>query len=138
MTERKMICLDDLLSEHVGKPAWHMEAWCYENEMPETEIVKYEPLDLPTFATEMSLLAEHFNKSELSKPLIDRYFQIVSAKLNRQKFLEAVEAVYSKSLYWSQVINAITTHHESNHVPSQASYQAPVLKLAEQVVKRTK
>ena len=123
MSERKMVVLDWALEEHLGKEHWRGEAWAYADELPPQMLVRYEPLDIDTFTREIALLAEHFNKNNLSEPLLERYFEILNKKLNKERFLAAVEAAYSTDLYWNQVIPFLATHHEQQQVAGAQAYQ---------------
>ena len=119
---RKKIILDETLTQYVNHEAWHGIAWVYEDEQPAQPITRYEPLEFITFAREMSLLAEHFNKREMSDPLKKRYFEVLSKKLNKQAFLEAVEAAYSTDLYWAQLIPFLLNHQSQQQKPAAASF----------------
>ena len=131
---REMVVLDPTLAEHLGKPHWHGEAWAYADELPKQELALRKPLELTTFIREMALLCEHFRREELSEPLTQKYFAIVSEKLNEEQFLEAVKAAYTAELHWAKLISFLVNFHLEQQVPAQAAYTN--LSLAAEVAKK--
>lgn len=118
----KRILLDESLADKLGDDAWHGVAWCYENELPEKPLATYKKLSLPTFAREMTLLAAHFNR-DISDPLMEKYFAIVSERLSEEKFLEAANAAYGEDLHWAKLIAFLVNFHQNQAVPAQEAYK---------------
>lgn len=56
-------------------------------------------IDLKVFLQEMSLLNERFN-CKLSKPVFDRYHQILTSELNTEEFLAASMASFREDTFF--------------------------------------
>lgn len=57
-------------------------------------------LDRRVFLREMALLAERFNRPELSEPLIARYYDTLNSRLTTQDFERAARAIFDGDTFW--------------------------------------
>ena len=57
-------------------------------------------IDKRVFLREMALLAERFNRPELSEPLIARYFETLTARLSTEQFERAARVIFDGDTFW--------------------------------------
>lgn len=57
-------------------------------------------LDRRVFLREMALLAERFNRPELSEPLIARYYDTLNGRLTTPDFERAARAIFDGDTFW--------------------------------------
>lgn len=58
------------------------------------------PIDKTVFLREMALLAELFNRPQLSEPLVARYYEHLSAHLTTSEFQDAAKAIFTGDQFW--------------------------------------
>lgn len=57
-------------------------------------------LDKRVFLREMALLAERFNRPELSEPLIARYYDTLNSRLDTAAFENAARIIFDGDTFW--------------------------------------
>lgn len=58
------------------------------------------PLDKRVFLREMAVLAELFNRPQLSDPLVARYYEYLSARMTTTEFEAAAKRIFEEERYW--------------------------------------
>lgn len=58
------------------------------------------PLDKRVFLREMAVLAELFNRPQLSDPLIARYYEYLNTRMTTDEFEAAARRIFEEERYW--------------------------------------
>lgn len=71
----KIVVLDPDLAQYKGEAAWHMIAWCHEDERPVQSLAVRKSLDKAVFIQKFAVVLEHFAR-KASRDLFEQYYQI--------------------------------------------------------------
>lgn len=75
-------------------------------------------LDKRVFLREMAVLAELFNRPQLSDPLVARYYEYLSARMTTGEFEAAARRIFEEERYWPA---PITFLHAVKGDPAQSA-----------------